>query len=160
MCRSVFLYEHGSHNVVQFPRHHRDQHAHPRRPQEHSSEMASPGEICSVCPWRMSIALKLRPCILDLSQKWQNKNSEWKSEIALPFWYVWCYEIFESYGVSLVRGEKKIMKRFNNFPLLHSLLLDMYMQDMCNVCDRFRLPLLVTDLCCMLLFLPCFPCLY
>jgi len=43
-CRSVFLHEHDSDNTVQFSRHHRDQHAHPRRPEEHGAEMASPGK--------------------------------------------------------------------------------------------------------------------
>jgi len=41
--RSVFLHEHDSDNTVQFSCYHRYQHAHPRRPKEHGSEMASPG---------------------------------------------------------------------------------------------------------------------
>ena len=42
--RGVFLHEHDSDNAVQFSRHHRDQHAHSRRPKEHGAEMASPGK--------------------------------------------------------------------------------------------------------------------
>jgi len=48
MYRSVFLHEHGSDNAVQLSGHHRHQHAHPRRPKEHRSEMASPGNVSNV----------------------------------------------------------------------------------------------------------------